>query len=289
MSKASTNDLDQPIRTENEVLNDLEQLIQTIDVHDNTLRGSRTTLRALENKLQNKKLELEKASTDNQQQIESLVADYQGYSKNSQDSQARKQEMQQQALAEMVASAELGVNNIKTQIDDAIEAYQINEQQIKELKNNQYLFDEQEKLERAEELVELLRTNDTLDQQNLTNEQFEIAEEIAEYIKNNESKGYKNSLDDDLDSYIEQEINKLDLAISSSDTSKQKLEDFIKTLKQGASELDISPTEGLASAIQNFTQLKGEKLTEMCAGHGVRVGGVRRAWCKSWGCAPGMV
>ncbi len=256
MSK-KTPKAEKPLRKESEVIDDLGQLSEVIKADDITLKEGNAKLKRLERALKDKRAEVALQKEENQQQIEILEADYQHYSKQNQDLQARKLEMQQEALAEMVSSAKEGVDGVVEKIRSANEEYEKINQQVKDLQSNQYWLREFEKLTEKEELVELLK-GDTSSLK-LDDRQKELVQEILAYSKKIGSSNINEALDD----YLEQETDKLGSAIIRADKNKKELEGFVDKIRDKAEEQNVDPGEFLSSLIEYAKQERQEKLSEI--------------------------
>ncbi len=260
MAKKSTTAAESPVlRTEPVVFGELEKLSVEIEQQELALKEQRAALKRLERSLKNKKEEVAEQGESNQQRIESLQSDYDHYSKQTQDLQATKLKMQKEALAEMVSSAKEGVSQASKQVQHAIGEHQQISDKGRELRSNQYWLEEFDKLAAKEALVELLK-GDTSELE-FDERQREIIQEIEAHVQES---GAQN-IAEVLDSYLEQETNKLDLAIIRAGKNKKELESFFEDLSDQIERQEVEVTSGefLSALIELAEQQKQEKLDEV--------------------------
>ena len=251
-------------RSEEAVLEELEQTMENVVKREKELQKAIKTLESSKKRLAHKKEELALKNQEVQEQVDSLMHEFETtIKKRKLDLAGQERQARTEAFSAMVQEAEEELAEATAAIKTKTEEYGEIDKTVRKLRQRKGLLTNIAEADRKISLIQLVKDNlnDLSGATSENSQDQEIIDEIVQKLKR-ENTYYRESFLDDL---IRQEEQILTQKLGRAGENRESLNDFAQELIQASTEAQTEPSVFLDNLILVGNTEKQEKLEEITA------------------------
>ncbi len=251
-------------RSEAAVLEELEQTMESVVKREEELQKAIKTLDSSKKQLASKEKELALKSQEVQEQVDSLMHEFETtIKKRKLDLAGQKKQAQAEAFSVMVEEAEEELADVTAAIKAKTEEYDKIDKTVRELRQRKGLLTDIAEADHKISLIQLVKDN-LNDLSDITSEHpqdQEVIDDIVQKLKR-ENTHYREFFLDDL---IRQEEQSLTQKLDDAGETRESLNDFVQDLIQASTKAQTEPKDFLDNLILVGNTEKEKKLKEITA------------------------